>query len=102
MLASEGASTVVVHYNNPNKRTEAEDTAAKVRDLGAKTIVEQADLTKTAEIKNLFERTMKEFKQLDILINTADMVLKKPFVEISELRIYVTVFYSWEVLDSFF
>jgi NAD(P)-dependent dehydrogenase (short-subunit alcohol dehydrogenase family) len=83
MLGTEGAS-VVVHYNNPNKKSEADDTAAKVHETGAKAIVEQADLTKTAEIKRLFDQMMKEFNQLDILINTAGMVIKKPFVDISE------------------
>ena len=83
MLATDGAS-VVIHYNDPNKKSEADDTASKVHEKGAKAIVEQADLTKTAEIKRLFDRTMKEFNQLDILINTAGAVLKKPFVEITE------------------
>jgi NAD(P)-dependent dehydrogenase (short-subunit alcohol dehydrogenase family) len=83
MLATDRAS-IVVHYNNPNKKSEADDTAAKVRESGAKAIVEQADLTKTAEIKRLFDRTMKEFNQLDILINTAGMVIKKPLVDITE------------------
>jgi NAD(P)-dependent dehydrogenase (short-subunit alcohol dehydrogenase family) len=83
MLATEGAS-IVVHYNDPNKKSEADDTTAMVRKSGAKAIVEQADLTKTSEIKKLFAQTMKEFNQLDILINTAGAVLKKPFVEITE------------------
>ena len=51
MLATEGAS-VVVHYNDPNKKSEADNTAAVVRKSGAKAIVEQADLTKTSEIKS--------------------------------------------------
>lgn len=83
MLANEGAS-VVVHYNNPSKKSEADDTAAKVRVAGSKAVVEQADLTKTSEIRRLFDQTMKEFNQLDILINTAGAVLKKPFVDITE------------------
>ena len=83
MLATDGAS-VVVHYNNPNKKSDAEDTATKIREKGGKAIVEQADLTKTAEIKRLFEKTITEFNQLDILINTAGKVLKKPFVDITE------------------
>src|SRR5919201_4190615 len=81
MLATEGAS-VVVHYNNPNKKSEADDTAAKIQENGSKAIVEQADLTKTSEIKKLLDQTMKEFGRLDILINTAGAVLKKPFVDI--------------------
>jgi NAD(P)-dependent dehydrogenase (short-subunit alcohol dehydrogenase family) len=83
MLAKEGAS-VVVHYNNPNKKSEADDTAVKVREAGSKAIVEQADLIKTNEIRRLFDQTMKEFNQLDIMINTAGAVLKKPFVDITE------------------
>jgi NAD(P)-dependent dehydrogenase (short-subunit alcohol dehydrogenase family) len=51
MLGTEGAS-VVVHYNDPNKKSEADNTAAVVRKSGAKAIVEQADLTKTSEIKS--------------------------------------------------
>jgi NAD(P)-dependent dehydrogenase (short-subunit alcohol dehydrogenase family) len=83
MLATDGAS-VVVHYNSPNKKSEADNTATKVREKGVKAIVEHADLTKTSEIKNLFDKTMKEFSQLDILINTAGRVLKKPFIDITE------------------
>jgi NAD(P)-dependent dehydrogenase (short-subunit alcohol dehydrogenase family) len=83
MLANEGAS-VVVHYNNPNKKSEADDTATKVREAGSKALVEQADLTKTEEIRRLFDLTIKEFNQLDIMINTAGAVLKKPFVDITE------------------
>jgi NAD(P)-dependent dehydrogenase (short-subunit alcohol dehydrogenase family) len=70
MLANEGAS-VVVHYNNPNKKSEADDAAAQVKEAGSRAVVEQADLTKTAEIRTLFDQTMKEFNQLDIMINTA-------------------------------
>lgn len=79
MLGMEVAS-VVVHYNSANKKSDTEDVAANIR----KAIVEQADLTKTAEIKKLFDRTMEEFGRLGILINTAGKVLKKLFVDISE------------------
>lgn len=83
MLANDGAS-VVVHYNNPRKKSEADDTAARVREAGSKAIVEQADLTKTSEIRRLFDQTMEEFNRLDIMINTAGAVLKKPLVDITE------------------
>ena len=43
MLGTEGAS-VVVHYNDPNKKSEADDTAAIVRKSGTKAIVEQATM----------------------------------------------------------
>jgi hypothetical protein len=48
MLATDGAF-VVVHHNNLNKKSEADDTAAKVHYTGAKAIVEQSDLTKTRD-----------------------------------------------------
>lgn len=75
MLANEGAS-VIVHYNSPNKKSEADDTAAKVKEAGSKALVEQADLTKTTEIRRLFDQTMKEFNQLDIMINTARLLAR--------------------------
>jgi hypothetical protein len=43
MLGKEGAS-VIVHYNDPNKKSEADDTAAIVRKSGTKAIVEQATM----------------------------------------------------------
>lgn len=58
MLGSKDSS-LVVHYKNPNKKSEADDTAAKVRESDSKAIVEQADLTKTTEIRRLFDNTMR-------------------------------------------
>ncbi len=83
MLGKEVAS-VVVHYNNAKNKPAADQVAANITKEGSKAIVEQADLTKTSEVKKLFDRTMKEFGRLDILVNTAGRVLKKPFADITE------------------
>ncbi len=83
MFGKEGAS-VVVHYNSAKNKQAAEQVAANISKEDSKAIVEQADLTKTSEVKKLFDRATKEFGRLDILVNTAGMVLKKPFVDITE------------------
>jgi NAD(P)-dependent dehydrogenase (short-subunit alcohol dehydrogenase family) len=83
MMGAEGAS-VAVHYNSPASKADAEETAAAVKSAGGDAIVVQADLGTVQEIERLFDRVMQRWGRLDILINNAGKVLKKPFVEITE------------------
>lgn len=83
MLGSEGAC-VAVHYHSSKARAEAEKTAEDVRAAGGKAILIQADLTNVSEIESLFEETEKAFGRIDILINNAGMIIKKPVIEITE------------------
>lgn len=85
MLAAEGAS-VVVHYHDSARQTEADQVAHNIREQGGEgsAVVEQADLTQVKEVEDLFERTVERFGRLDILVNTSGMVIKKPLVEYSE------------------
>jgi NAD(P)-dependent dehydrogenase (short-subunit alcohol dehydrogenase family) len=55
-LAAEGAS-IVIHYRNPEMKTEAEDLAATVQKLGSEAFISPADLTDISEIEKLFEVT---------------------------------------------
>ncbi len=83
MVGAEGAS-VAVHYNSPNAKAGAEETAKAFKAAGGDASVFQADLTKVKEVEQLFDNVLKKFGHLDILVNTVGMVLKKPFVEITE------------------
>lgn len=69
-LAAEGAS-VAVHYNTSRK--EAEDVAARIRELGVESIAVRADVSKPAAVGAMFERVTKRFHRLDILVNNAGM-----------------------------
>lgn len=83
MLATHGAN-VVVHHHGETSRAEAEKTADALRRHGPKAVVVQADLTQVPEVRRLFEMADENFGRLDILINNAGMVLKKPLTEITE------------------
>ncbi|HEU0139992.1 MAG TPA: SDR family oxidoreductase [Bryobacteraceae bacterium] len=84
MLAANGCANVVVHHRGENSRSEAEETANAVRAKGAEPLVFQADLTKVSEVRRMFDESDKRFGRLDILINNAGVVIKKPFTEITE------------------
>src|SRR5262249_6968138 len=83
MLAAEGAA-VAVHYNSASARAGAEETAGSLRDAGGKARFVQADLIRFSEVEPLFDSVAKRFGHLDIMVNTAGMVLKKPLAEITE------------------
>jgi NAD(P)-dependent dehydrogenase (short-subunit alcohol dehydrogenase family) len=82
-VAAEGAS-VVVHYRNSEMKAEAKTLANSIQKQGNQAMLMQADLTHVDEIEKLFDATIQRFGRLDILINTAGMVIKKPFQEITE------------------
>lgn len=83
-FAERGIAGLAVHYNSDSSKAAAEETVAAVEKLGVKAIPIQADLTKVAECVRLFEETTSKLGAPDIAINTAGMVLKKPFLETSE------------------
>jgi NAD(P)-dependent dehydrogenase (short-subunit alcohol dehydrogenase family) len=82
-FGSDGAS-VVVHYHGSGTRAAADETANAVKAAGGDAFTIQADLRKVAEIVRLFDETIKRFGHVDIAVNTAGKVIKKPFVETTE------------------
>lgn len=83
-LAERGAKAVVVHYNSDSSRKDADETVAAVKALGADAIAVQADLSIAANSARIFEEGIKAFGGVDIAINTAGLVIKKPILEITE------------------
>jgi len=90
MLARQGAN-VAVHYHDEHARADAEETASLVRSAGVEAELVAADLSDTKQVRSLFDRTMTRFGRLDMLLNTVGMIIKKPFIEISEAE-YDTIF----------
>jgi NAD(P)-dependent dehydrogenase (short-subunit alcohol dehydrogenase family) len=66
-LAEAGAAVVAADLN----LTGAEETAARLRASGARTLAMAANMTSEAEVIALVERTVAEFGQVDILVNNA-------------------------------
>jgi NAD(P)-dependent dehydrogenase (short-subunit alcohol dehydrogenase family) len=90
MLAQHGAN-VTVHYHGEKSRSEAEQTASLIKGAGGEAELVAADLSDTQQIRDMFDRTMTRFGRLDVLLNTAGMIIKKPFDEITEAD-YDTIF----------
>jgi NAD(P)-dependent dehydrogenase (short-subunit alcohol dehydrogenase family) len=82
-LGSEGAS-VVVHYNSTSSKTPADETVKAVKAGGGEASAIQADLRKVPEVVKLFDETMTRYGRLDIPVNTAGKVLKKPLIDTTE------------------
>ncbi|MBD0307531.1 MAG: SDR family oxidoreductase [Microcoleus sp. T1-bin1] len=80
-LSQEGAS-VVVNYARGADR--AKDVVSAIEAAGGKALAVQADVSKTAEIRDLFDRTQETYSQIDILVNNAGVTLTKPVAEVTE------------------
>lgn len=66
-LASEGAKVVINYFNNAE---DAADTKKMVEEKGGECIVVYGDMTKAADVKNLFNETAKAYGEtIDILAN---------------------------------
>ena len=75
-LAERGA-TVAVHYNA--SRSGAEEVASAIRSQGGKAATFSADLTSPEAPRALVGAVVREFGRLDILVNSAAVMVKTPF-----------------------
>lgn len=82
-LARRGAD-VVVHHHGASSKGEAEETARLVEKAVRRAIVVAADLGSVAEVKRMFAETAAAFGRLDIAINNAGLIVKKPILEVTE------------------
>jgi pteridine reductase len=80
-LASEGAD-VIINYRS--SRAEAEEVAAKIKEVGRRAVTIQADVAKRADVAGMFATIEKEFGRLDILVNNAGIFFPAKFEELTE------------------
>lgn len=83
-LAAQGARAVAIHYNSAASKSDADATAAAVREAGAQAVTLQADLTSAGAMEKLFADAIAAVGRPDIAINTVGKVLKKPLIDITE------------------
>lgn len=77
-LARRGADVALVYRTS---RTEAEETAAAVRDAGRRALVLEADLTSAEACDRVVADTVGELGRLDVLLNMASRYQPKPVDE---------------------
>lgn len=70
-----GYDVGVNYYKDPDG---AEETAAKIRDLGRRAEVYRADVSSSSECEKMLERFIADFGRIDVLVNNAGGALKIP------------------------
>lgn len=80
-LGSEAASVVVDYRTHIDA---ANETKAKIEAAGGKAIVVAADITKSADVRNLVEQAYSQLGGCDILVNNAGVERHAPFWEATE------------------
>lgn len=80
-LASDGAD-VVVNYSSSQQ--DAEAVAAEIQALGRRAVTIRADVTRKAEVSEMFAAGHREFGRLDVLVNNAGMFEAVKFEDITE------------------
>jgi glucose 1-dehydrogenase len=76
-LAAAGAAVIIVYRSHP---AAAKKTVAEIKARGGEAMAFRADMAKEREIKSLFAQVFKEVGPLDILVNSAGMETKRPFL----------------------
>lgn len=82
-LAGMGADLVINHHDEA-RREEANGAADALRAHDGRVLVEQADVTQPDDVKRLFDRAVEDLGRVDILINNAGLIVKKPLAETTD------------------
>jgi glucose 1-dehydrogenase len=79
-LAADGA-TIIVNYASSSEG--AEEVVADIKKAGGEAIAIKADVSKEAEVLELFRQVIEQFGTLHILINNAGIQEDAPFIEMT-------------------
>jgi len=79
-LAEAGADVAFAARNT--KRIE--EAAGEVSRCGKKTLTITTDMTDAAQVQKMVDQVVTEFGRIDVLVNANDLIMAKPFLDISE------------------
>jgi len=79
-LAAEGANVVVAEMDEPS----AKEVVEEIQKAGTGALPVKVDISSVADVRRLFEATVKEFGGVDILVNNAGIGIAKPLVDYTE------------------
>jgi NAD(P)-dependent dehydrogenase (short-subunit alcohol dehydrogenase family) len=75
---------LVIHYASPDSANEAQTAAAEARALGVQAFVIGGDQSQAADVQQMFAQVRQHYGKLDIMINSAAIFKRTPFLDISE------------------
>lgn len=73
-LAAAGAKVIVNYAGN---KEAAEDVVSTIEEQGGEAIALQADVSKAADVKKLFDEAIAHYGRIDVLINNAGVMITK-------------------------
>jgi NAD(P)-dependent dehydrogenase (short-subunit alcohol dehydrogenase family) len=76
----EGAHVVVAEVN----ATHGEEVAADIRDAGGSATAVTADVSRTADVRNMFAAAVERFGTVDILVNNAGIAVARTILDYTE------------------
>ena len=79
---AEAGATVIVNY--AGGKAEADQTVSAIKAGGGEAIALQADVSKAAEVKALFDKAIARYGRIDVLVNNAGIMITKLFKDITD------------------
>jgi NAD(P)-dependent dehydrogenase (short-subunit alcohol dehydrogenase family) len=83
-LAFAEAGADVAVWDKVIEGGELESVAREIQRFGRRSLAAQVDITRKAEVERLVQQVMDEFGYIDILMNDAAVIIRKPLVELEE------------------
>jgi glucose 1-dehydrogenase len=80
---AEAGATVVVNYPMPATKDAADAVVKEITDAGGRAVSAQCDVSKEAEVQQLFASTVQQFGTVDILINNAGLQKDSAFQDMT-------------------
>ena len=80
-MAREGASIIIDHYRNEK---DAKEVVNIIGEIGGEAIAIDADVSIKEEVNNLVNTGWEKFGKIDILVNSAGILVSTSFLEIKE------------------
>ena len=80
-LAEAGAKVIV---NFAGSKADADNVVETIKNNGGEAIAVQADVSKSEDVKNLFDQSIAHFGKIDVLVNNAGIMITKPIQETTD------------------
>jgi 3-oxoacyl-[acyl-carrier protein] reductase len=80
-LSSEGAKIIV---NYAGGKDAADQVVAEIKEKGGDAIAVQGDVSKSTDVKNLFDTAIAHYGKIDVLVNNAGIMILKPIKDTTD------------------